>query len=405
MPQSNVQAQLELQNKKLDWVLQLTQAINYNFSKSALLDIYDHILSQGLKIEQYLFYLFEDEWGIAKSKTNDNQNYKQQIPSKFLSLEKITQINETNFEKFNWLVPIFHKNQPLAYILLGGLNWENEIEEQKKLLKYIQSLSNIVIVANENKRMFRQKMQQEIIQHDLDLATQIQEALIPKQLPNTSQLQLSAIYKPNREVGGDYYDCLPINEKEYIFAIADVSGKGVSAALIMANFQANLRTLIYEKTKLETLIPKLNRNFFDYTKGDTFITLFIGKLNIETGELFYITAGHVPPILYSKGEIQRLNQGTTMLGAFEELPFLNLGFVQLDAPSTLVAFTDGVNEVINFRNEEYKVERLIEFTEKHQNENLNDFNGKLLQSMIDFKGGSDFRDDISILSLKFEPKN
>ena len=110
-------------------------------------------------------------------------------------------------------------------------------------VSFIQTLTNIVVMAIENKRMAREQIKQERLKKELEVASEMQKLLFPSDLPSNKRMDISARYIPRHEVGGDYYDFIPLGEDEYIICIADVSGKGISAAMLMANFQATIRTL------------------------------------------------------------------------------------------------------------------------------------------------------------------
>src|SRR5690554_3035090 len=141
--------------------------------------------------------------------------------------------------------------------------------------------------------MNKQSISQERINKELEVASEMQKLLFPDNLPSGKRLDLAATYTARHEVGGDYYDFIPINENEFIICIADVSGKGISAAMLMANFQATIRTLLsFKKYDLEYLIRELNDKVMKAAKGEKFITFFIGHSNTNSRLLKYINAGH-----------------------------------------------------------------------------------------------------------------
>ena len=166
---------------------------------------------------------------------------------------------------------------------------------------------------------------------ELELAAQVQTLLIPDQLPKDDAIEMAAIYQPHRDIGGDYYDYLEVNEDEIVFCIADISGKGIAAALLMANFQAQLRAYLRQNyLPITDFIQQLNKNVNQITRGDKFITMFLAKYNKATRVLKYINAGHNPPVLLQNGKSQLLDKGCTILGMFEELPFVNMQEITLE---------------------------------------------------------------------------
>jgi len=395
---------LELRNIQLDAVLQLTQAINYNFSQAALIDIYRYLLTEELKVKRILLYLQEPEWKRYGSRQLEVGNYPYQ-PDKLFPYKVMGPLsNELKqlFPDFELVIPVFFKLDPIAFVLLGPIE-QDDSDVRKEIMSYIQGVTNIVAVANENRKLQEHQLQQQKIKNELALAAQMQTMLIPKtsDLPAGDGLEMAATYLPHRDVGGDYYDVVTINADEVVFCVADVSGKGVPAALLMSNFQANLRALIRFHPSLPDLVQELNKAVLAITQGEKFITLFIAQLNRKTGQLNYISAGHVPPLLYSGGIVSELKLGTTILGMFPELPFLHLGEVQLQPGDTLIAFTDGASELSNYRGQAFGSEGIGSLLEKNHQLKVEALNEQLLEELNAFKGQQEFEDDVTVLSLRF----
>ena len=164
-------------------------------------------------------------------------------------------------EAFDIVIPVYNNNSPLAYVLIGDIVEEGEgVSPTIKHLHFIQTLSNIIIVSIENMRLFQESLRQIAIKKELELASRMQNMLIPKnsELPQNDKIWITSFYHPHLDVGGDYYDFINLSENEVGFCIADVSGKGISAALLMSNFQANLRALFSSEISLPALVEKLN---------------------------------------------------------------------------------------------------------------------------------------------------
>ena len=165
------------------------------------------------------------------------------------------------------------KKMPLAYALIGGIKQKVDIYNK---IQFITTITNIVAVAIENKRLFKRQLEQERFDRDIKLAREVQQMLIPEELPSTEAYELGSIYKPHSNVGGDYIDYIRFDEDRFVFCIADISGKGVAAAILMANFQAIIQSLIFQYKDLETFIFALNETVFKrITKSDKYITFFI----------------------------------------------------------------------------------------------------------------------------------
>lgn len=399
---TELQQQLDLKNVQLDAVLQLTQAINYNFSNAALFEIYGYLLSTELRIGRFMLYIEEGQWRKYGSKGLNTEHYPTK-PDHLAGCQQIKWLDaqaKLPFPGFEVLIPVVYKQQPLAYVLIGGFDWPQE--NQKELFQYVQAVSNILAVSNENRKLFQQQIQQQKIQQELSLAAQMQGLLIPNALPHDAHLEMAAVYLPHRDVGGDYYDVVKFETGELVFCVADVSGKGIPAALLMSNFQANLRALIHFHPNLRKLIAALNKAVLNITKGDKFITMFIGKLDPITGLLKYINAGHVPPLLLRAGELTELKEGTTILGMFEDLPFLHVGKLQLEPGDVLLTYTDGVTEASDYRGRAFDIKQLGGILAPHAAESLQAANQRFLDALIKFKGDRSFADDLTVLSLRYQ---
>ncbi|WP_282016187.1 GAF domain-containing SpoIIE family protein phosphatase [Marinifilum flexuosum] len=339
---------------KLDLILKITQAINENLSVEDLLKQYEDILFNELKIGKIVVFKFNSTWEkLLISGVTNNTIDNIIIESDLAKHDEITYIS-TDFPEhlriFDFLIPVFHKKSVLAYILIGDLDEEMEgMSPAIKHLAFIQTISNIIIVAMENKRMHKQLIAQEAIKKEMELASKIQNLLIPNQnsLPQNEYIASQGYYQPHFEIGGDYYDFINFNDQELGFCIGDVSGKGIPAALIMSNFQATLRALFNPDTPLDELMNKLNQKVCESSSDEKFLTLFIGVYNYTTRKLRYVNASHHPPILYNykTKETTLLKKGCIGLGMLDEIPMVLVGEVTIKDHSKLLCYTDGLIEL------------------------------------------------------------
>ncbi len=170
----------------------------------------------------------------------------------------------------------------------------------------------------------------------------------------------------------------------------------------MANFQANLRTLVTRKYPLPQFIDILNTKVLEITKGEKFITLFIATYNYQTRILTYVNAGHNPCILFSNGTVELLDQGCTILGMFETLPYVNFGETKIEPDAMIVLYTDGLSEAANNEGKLFEVEGLVDYLQGHHQLPLPEFNSRLLDRVIAYKQDTDFDDDITLLTLRIK---
>jgi sigma-B regulation protein RsbU (phosphoserine phosphatase) len=204
-------------------------------------------------------------------------------------------------------------------------------------------------VAIENIRLFRESLLQEALKKELELAARMQMMLIPdnSQMPRNPKIIVNGFYFPHYEVGGDYYDCLKLSGTKTGFCIADVSGKGISAAILMSNFQASLRALFTQDISLEALVNKLNSIVVVNAAGEKFLTFFVARYDHETGIMEYLNAAHNPPVLYDTvtGEILHLQPSCVGIGMLDEIPNAQKFDLQIKNYSKIVCYTDGLSEL------------------------------------------------------------
>jgi len=387
---------------KLNALLEITKAINRNAKQVFLLEKFRFILKEKLGIEKVALYTINDKWNCVLHFGFDHDPPDLNVEEQVLQLKEISMFKSKLNDVFDIVIPVYHKERPLAYVLIGDVDEQKqELSPGIKHLPFIQTLTNIIIVAIENKRLFKENLDKISMQKELELASQMQSMLFPEQLPNTKNFHFHSFYLPNQEVGGDYYDFIQLNESEFLFCIADVSGKGLSAALLMSNFQANLRALCNYIPDLKNLAVELNKKVMRNAKGEKFITFFCAKYNSVTRQLNYMNLGHYPAILYQNNQFLQLDKGSIGLGMLDELPELELGEVVIQANDTIVLFTDGLIENTNKQDEFFSVHQIKKIISDNQSEPLPELTEKIMKKLIEHKENQLFTDDITILSGRF----
>ncbi len=227
-------------------------------------------------------------------------------------------------------------------------------------------------------------------------AREIQQALMPKEIPQMPGLEISASWRPARIVGGDYFDVFKFGASRLGLCIADVSGKGMPAALLMSNLQAVVKALAAENRSPKELVEKVNRVMSRNTTEAKFITLFYGLLDVDRKTLQYANAGHNAPVLTREDGVQvRLEQGGLIVGAFQESVY-DQGEIDLRPGDRLVMFTDGLSEAVDGNGEEFGEERLAEASRCNRQLSAEALHRCLLDRVTDFCGG-EFEDDATVL--------
>ena len=340
---------------KLNSLLEITRAINDNQPVDVLLGSYVDILCNKLNIGKVVMFKHQGEWdcilaaGVSRD-TVDSIHVEEEL----LSFTEITFVTtEQGFlTGFDIVIPVYNNYVPVAYVLIGDIEEEMEgISPVIKHLQFIQTISNVIVVAIENIRLFQESLHQESLRKELELASQMQNMLVPnaKDLPRNNHLVMNAFYKSHYEVGGDYFDCIELGDNKLGFCVADVSGKGMAAALLMSNFQATLRALFTADISMESLLQKLNRRVYESVQGEKFITMFIARYDYDTHQLEYANAGHTPSIVYRTGSknIKLLESACLAMGMLERLPFLSVKKLTIMEDSLMLAYTDGLVELLS----------------------------------------------------------
>ncbi len=399
---------LKLTKFKLNALLNITQAINDNLSAEELLIKAENILRQDLNIGKLVIFKNAGGWEcILESGCLAGSCAGIIVEEVLLPHSEITFITsseEESLKGFDIIIPVYNNNAPLAFVIIGDIDEEGEgVSPVIKHLNFIQTLSNIVIVAIENIRLFEDSLKQEALKKELELASRMQSMLIPdnETFPHNKHYQITGFYLPHYEVGGDYYDCIQLNKHELGFCMADVSGKGISAALLMANFQASLRALFTDEILLDNLARKLNRRVIETAHGEKFITIFIAKYNTKTQVLEYINAAHNAPVFYEmkSGRLIKFESSCVGIGMLDEIPNISMGSYRIREESKIICYTDGLSELSDKKGKEIGT-RAIEKCIKN-NKSISSNIESLIRTEEIKSENSKLFDDVSILGLQF----
>ena len=343
---------LRISRFKLDALLDITLSINANLPTEELLSKYESILRDNLGIGKILIFKRAVKWECllnggfpCEYETNID------VESQLLKFKETAFRNDDiGIEGVEILIPVYNNNIPLAYVLIGDIEEEGEgVSPVIKHLHFIQTISSIILVAIENIRLFRVSLHQAAMKKELEVAARMQKNLIPdnKTMPRNDFLVVNGFYYPHYEVGGDYYDCIKLSDTRTGFCIADVSGKGISAAILMSNFQASFRAIFTHDTELPALIQKLNNLIIANAAGEKFITFFVARYDFETGILEYVNAGHNPPVLFNTvtGQVIHLDSLCVGIGMIDEIPFVRQEILNITDYSKMVCYTDGLSDL------------------------------------------------------------
>jgi sigma-B regulation protein RsbU (phosphoserine phosphatase) len=262
----------------------------------------------------------------------------------------------------------------------------------------------------ENARLTARVVEQEKLRRDLALAAEVQRRLLPDRPPEANGAVLGAVSLPARSVGGDYYDFIELGDHRIGIALADIAGKGVAAALLMAVVQASLRIVAAEGgVSLPQLAAKVNEFLHRSTGSNGYATFFYAQLDERSRQLRYVNAGHNPPFLVravdadagAQGavDIRELRVGGTVLGLFPEMSYEE-ATVELQSGDVLVAFTDGVTEALNAAEEEYGEERLKSLLREVVHLSAPEITARMSDELRKWISGTNQYDDLTFVVMK-----
>lgn len=397
---------VRLYKEKINLLLDVTQTINEDSTVEELMQEFEILLKEDLQVGKILVYTLADDTWKCILQSNVTEAQKEAIDIE-RDLKKITSIQSLGMDEtssirgFDAVIPLRHKYHIMGYVLVGDSILGDGISPTLRNLKFIQVLSNLIIVAIENKKMQARLLKQESLKQELALASRIQAGLIPPDgmLLQTGHTRARSYYHPHFQVGGDYFDIMQLSPRTVGFCMADVSGKGVAAALLMSNFQAMVRALFTSTKSLKDLVLELNRRVCQNTKGEKFITLFIGRYNSLTGHLTYVNAGHLPPLLNRRGHVTELQSGSIGLGMLDELPGIDCGEVRIHKGDLLVTYTDGLVEIEEANGIGSNAEKLMAIMKKNMGiDQTMDEICELAEETI--SKGKSF-DDTSVMAIEF----
>lgn len=266
-------------------------------------------------------------------------------------------------------------------------------------------------------RLLRESQEKSRLESELEIAQQVQRQLFPRLVPEVAGLKLYGVCKAARSVSGDYYDFLTLGEDRVGLVLGDVSGKGISAALLMAAIQSALRAQFYDgfvqsseagtssqppvgkRVSSAAVVERLNRQLYENTPEEKYVTFFFAQYDARTRKLIYTNAGHLPPVLFRKDRIERLKTGGTVVGLFSSITY-EQAEIQLEPGDLLLAFTDGITEPENTFGEEFGEGRMLEVARRARHSSPELLVEEIYRSVNDWTGSPELQDDMTLLVAK-----
>ncbi len=297
------------------------------------------------------------------------------------------------------LVPILRERVCVGFVTLGekthGLRYTTEELAQLSLT------SNQIGVALDNIRLLRENVDKKLLEEELEIARRIQSQLLPSSSPVIPGYDLSASTIPSRQVGGDYYDFGLLDDGKLVLVVADVSGKGIPASLLMATLRTAVNSNEDARRSPATMMRRMNTLLFESTSAEEFATLFYGVVDIKEGTMKYANAGHEFPILISKGVIHQLGESGIVIGCVDDFPYEE-STCEIPSGGTLVLYTDGITDAARVGGENFGEDRLREVLTHNGHGSSQELCSGLLTEVQAFARDGDYQDDLTLVILKRE---
>ena len=296
------------------------------------------------------------------------------------------------------IVPMQIQGKTKGLIILGRRI--NNVDYTDADIEFIFSVGSLAIISMENRRLFIEALEKQKMEEELDIAREIQRNLLPQKIPLLNNFDIAAVNVSSKQVGGDYYDIIELDENDCVVAIADVSGKGVPASLLMANMQAFLQVICRQNIPLDEATGLINDLISKNTTDGRFITFFWGTLNNLDKTFEYVNAGHNPPLLIRDGKIIKLEIGGMILGVMKTLMHYRSERIQLIKDDVIVMFTDGISEAMNKKSEEFSDEALERLSLEMANASAETILKGIQNEVQRFTEGAHQSDDITLVVIK-----
>jgi len=294
-------------------------------------------------------------------------------------------------------VPMSLKGKMIGLLTLFNKKSDSGFSgDDQRLLSIIAAQSAHVL---EHARLLQKEQQLLRLEEEYRMAKEIQMNILPKQIPDITGYDIYALNIPAREVGGDYYDFINLPGNKIAFCLGDITGKGLPAAMLMANLQATLRGQALTQKNVSENIKNSNILLFNSTAENRFATLFYGELDYTNHTITYCNAGHDAPISFLKNNIVRLSEGGLLLGSFDFAEFEQVT-KRIEPKELLLIYSDGVTEAMNSNNEEFGEDKLLDIIKSNLNLSAKELIEKIITEVKAHSSKVEQSDDITLMALK-----
>ena len=400
---------LDRKNQELQTLFELGKELNSTLNQETIVNQFGYALMGQLMVGRFILYLnSEGIPEIVHNKGFSSADIESLAPH-LDAAAKITGPILINEYSDDWqkafrsagvaaLIPLTIQGEPKGTLCLEERKGKDRLTDADLQLLY--TMGGQVIISLENARLFDESLEKQRLQEELNLAREIQQGLLTSDFDLDSGWAIYGSNVPSREVGGDYFDVIKMEDGRIGVAIADVSGKGAGASLLMSNLQASLRALINVEPDLGLLVKRINKILFENTSADKFITFFIGIIDPVSRKLTFCNAGHNPPLMFSTaGKVRQLEEGGLIIGILEDSEY-ETDSVDLAAGDKIVMYTDGITEAENDSDEEFGESRLITHVQANLSKNPEELVNSIIDEVKEFAPDISSQDDVTLLILE-----
>jgi len=417
MANSEMVSELKQVNRRLDHrvnelntLFELSKNFNTIIDREQITNIFKFTMLGQLLIKQFFFLLdVNNERKLVSSAGLKQQPESDEIDYLFGFEDDVVVLEQQHYEENNFikknniyrLIALHLQGEKMAVIGVGKR--PNETEYTESDINFLISLGNVALLSIQKTYFLEERIEKERMEEELNIAKTIQQGLLPHPIPKLEGLSLGAVNIPTHQVGGDYFDIEETAQGNYMIAIADVTGKGVPAALLMSNLQAMLQALAPLDISLSQATGRLNENLYKNIPSDKFITFFLGSYNPTTNRFSYVNAGHNPPWLFrDDGDtLLEMDKGGLLLGAFSTMTPYEQEEILLKKGDLFVAFTDGITEAMSPQGEEFGEENLRALIRQHLDKPVEDIITIVTNRIESYSQGQQF-DDITLIVFRVE---
>ncbi len=409
-----VNRQLDKKIQELNTLFEIGKELNATLDPDKIVNLMIYAIMGEMVVNRCFVFLSQDgslQLAVARGlQTEPEQTEPFQRAGFLKSLSRVKQALILNDQiltrnmaflkgqKIQVILPMRIQDKRKGYVLLGEKITKQPFREDE--LEFLTTLVNKAMISLENARLFKEALEKQRMEEELNIARDIQQRLLPASFPKTAALEIEGLNIPSQQVGGDYLDWIPLDEHRIAVTIADVSGKGIPASLLMSSLQAGLRNSVASYADMGVMVGRLNNFIHANTTFDKFITFFYAEINVTQKMISYVNAGHNPPYLYrADGSILRLETGGLILGMMADMPY-QTETLALQAGDLLVLFTDGVTEAKNSRDLDFDEYRLEEIIGKSLELPVKLLLDEIVYALRAFTKGTPQSDDITMMAVR-----